>query len=117
MISCDKNKIMDLNYIKTLLEGKYIKLEDDNSFIIYYVKTVYDVFQPDANDKTIDEIGICFDCYYVNLDCDSEIGNLHGNYMDLDMLLNVYSLTTKECFLASCKIVMDMMDDDNKIIK
>jgi hypothetical protein len=105
MIEYDKDRLTDLDYIKKLLEGKYIKTKKGNKYTLFYIQKVKDLSY-----WTLDEyfFNAILDCYGVVRD---ETGDGISVLLDwkikLDKTFEDYSFTTKEEFMNACNKVME----------
>ena len=99
MIEYDKNRLSDPEYVKELLEGKYIKADKHDNDIIH-IKEIK--FIPFKNS------GYIMDIYQVYMSDDILKAEERKRAFEfIKILCEDYSFTTKKEFMNSCNKVME----------
>lgn len=104
MIEYDKNRLSDFEYVKELLEDKYIKLENNKRFSIKYIKKITDLWcKYDYYVIAIDGCTIYKNNSFISIKRDQYIEEISLNHK---FFKNFY-FTTKEDFITSSDILLE----------
>jgi hypothetical protein len=102
MIEYDKEKITDLAYVRELLEGKYLKIDDKEGICLMFIKNIIALFKDsDGGCCQLNKYSVSLKKDYGTIDYEKEA------YFYIKGICGVSSFITKEEFMNIVNKVME----------